>query len=73
MIKPSKGHLRGAECHGHLVRYQVLTAVIIKLVFWDVAPCSLVEIDRCFRSSYSLRHQNFDGFTICPFKELIIF
>jgi hypothetical protein len=21
-------------------------------VFWDVAPCSLVEIDRCFRSAY---------------------
>jgi hypothetical protein len=26
-------------------------------VFWDVAPCSLVEIDRRFRGAYRLRHQ----------------
>jgi hypothetical protein len=29
------------------VRFQVLTATSIKMaVFWDVAPCSLVDIDR---------------------------
>jgi hypothetical protein len=28
------------------VRFQVLTATSMKItVFWDVAPCSLVEID----------------------------
>jgi hypothetical protein len=26
-------------------------------VFWNVAPCSLVEIDRCFRATYCLHHQ----------------
>jgi hypothetical protein len=26
-------------------------------VFWDVAPCSLVEIDRSFRGAYCLHHQ----------------
>jgi hypothetical protein len=25
-------------------------------VFWDVGPCSLVEIDRRFRGSYCLHH-----------------
>jgi hypothetical protein len=27
-------------------------------VFWDVVPCSLVEIHRCFRGAYCLHHQN---------------
>jgi hypothetical protein len=26
-------------------------------IFWDVAPCSLVEIDRRFRGAYCLHHQ----------------
>jgi hypothetical protein len=26
-------------------------------VFWDVVPCSLVEIDRLFRGAYCLHHQ----------------
>jgi hypothetical protein len=26
-------------------------------VFWDVAPCSLVEIDRRFTGAYCLHHQ----------------
>jgi hypothetical protein len=31
------------------VRFQVLTAVGMKVsVFWDVAPCSHVEVDRRF-------------------------
>jgi hypothetical protein len=25
--------------------------------FWDIAPCSLVEVDRRFRSAYCLHHQ----------------
>jgi hypothetical protein len=25
--------------------------------FWDTAPCSFVEVDRCFRGAYCLRHQ----------------
>jgi hypothetical protein len=26
-------------------------------VFWDVAPCSQVEVDRRFRGAYCLHHQ----------------
>jgi hypothetical protein len=29
-------------------------------VFWDVAPCSLVEIDRRFRGAFCLHHQAYD-------------
>jgi hypothetical protein len=29
-------------------------------VFWDVAPCNLVDIDRRFRETYCLHHQG-DG------------
>jgi hypothetical protein len=40
------------------MRFQVLTAVSMNMtVFWDVAPCSLVEIDRRFRGAYCLYHQ----------------
>jgi hypothetical protein len=35
------------------VRFQVLTASSIKVTaFWDLAPCSLIEIHRSFRSAY---------------------
>jgi hypothetical protein len=38
--------------------FQVLTAVSMKMtVFWDAAPCSLVEIDRRFRGTYCLHHR----------------
>jgi hypothetical protein len=30
-------------------------------VFWDGAPCSLVEIYRRFRGAYCLRHRPPDG------------
>jgi hypothetical protein len=37
---------------------QVLTAASMKFrVFWDVAPCSHVEVDRRFRGAYCLHHQ----------------
>jgi hypothetical protein len=36
-------------------RLQALTAASMKMIaFWDVVPCSLVAIDRCFRSVYYL-------------------
>jgi hypothetical protein len=42
-----------------LARYQVLMAASIKFtVFWDVALCSHVEVDRCFRSAYCFHHQS---------------
>jgi hypothetical protein len=40
-------------------RFQVLTAKCMKMtVFWDVVPCSLLEIDRRFRGAYCLHHQD---------------
>jgi hypothetical protein len=42
-----------------LVRFQVLTAASVKLtVLWDMAPSSLIEADRRFRSAYCLHHQH---------------
>jgi hypothetical protein len=32
-------------------------------VFWDVAPCSLVDIDWCFRGAYCLHHQGDENLT----------
>jgi hypothetical protein len=41
-----------------LVTLQVLTAASMEIaVFWDVAPCSLVEIYLRFRDAYCLNHQ----------------
>jgi hypothetical protein len=28
--------------------------------FWDIAPCSLIEVDRHFRGAYCLHHQGDD-------------
>jgi hypothetical protein len=40
------------------VRFQVLTEVSMKTTaFWDIAPCSLVEVDQNFRCDYCLRNQ----------------
>jgi hypothetical protein len=44
------------------VRFLVLTAASMKFrLFWDVAPCSHVEVDRRFRGAYCLHHQGDDG------------
>jgi hypothetical protein len=32
--------------------------VLKMTVFWNIALCNLVEIDRRFRSAYSLHHQD---------------
>jgi hypothetical protein len=32
--------------------------------FWDRAPCSLVDVGRCFRGTYCLRRYIPEGFTI---------
>jgi hypothetical protein len=40
------------------VRFQVITAVSVKMTaFWDIAPRSLVEVNRRFRGAYCLHHQ----------------
>jgi hypothetical protein len=43
---------------GHLAFKDIVHKMYIKMiVFWDVAPCSLVEIDPRFRGAYCLHHQ----------------
>jgi hypothetical protein len=40
------------------VKLQVLTVQSMEMtVMWDVAPCSLIGINRRFRGAYSLNHQ----------------
>jgi hypothetical protein len=40
------------------VRFQVLTTASMKTtVFWDIAPCSLVEVCRRLRGGCCLHHQ----------------
>jgi hypothetical protein len=40
------------------VRFEVLTAATIKMVvFWVVAPCNLVEVNKRFRGAYYLHHK----------------
>jgi hypothetical protein len=46
----------------HRVRFQVITAAITKMtVFWDVSPCSLVEVYLSLRGSNYLHHRPDDG------------
>jgi hypothetical protein len=41
-----------------IVRFQFLTAASMKLrVFWDVTPCSQVEVEGRFRGEYCLNHK----------------
>jgi hypothetical protein len=41
------------------VKFQVLTATNMKMaVSWDVAPCSLIDIDRRFRGVYCRLHND---------------
>jgi hypothetical protein len=35
-------------------------------VFWDIVPCSLVDIDRHFRDAYCLHCQGDHLYTCCP-------
>jgi hypothetical protein len=41
-----------------LVGYEVLTAVVIKnYIFWDITPCSLLKVNRCFGGTCRLHLQ----------------
>jgi hypothetical protein len=52
------------------VRFQVLTAASMKVrVLWDVAPCSRVEVDRCFIGAYCFHHQGY--LFIAPMMEAV--
>jgi hypothetical protein len=48
----------------NFVRLGILMVASIKMpVFWDGEPCSVVEIDWCFRGAYCLHHWSND---LCP-------
>jgi hypothetical protein len=50
--------IHGGMLMTHKVRFQVLKTASMKMcVFWDFAPCSLVEINQRFRSAYCLNDQ----------------
>jgi hypothetical protein len=37
--------------------FQVLTVANMKMIaFWDIAPCSVVEVDRRFKGAHCLHH-----------------
>jgi hypothetical protein len=46
-----------------IVRFQVLMVASMKFrVFWDVLPCSQVDVDQCFKGVYCLHHHRpYDG------------
>jgi hypothetical protein len=54
------------------VRFEVLTALSMQIaVFWDLATCSLVYIDRHFGGAYCLHHQG-DDMTVSSSETSII-
>jgi hypothetical protein len=41
--------------------------------FWDIAPCSIIEVDRRFRGVYSLDHQGDDPVIGALSQKAVIF
>jgi hypothetical protein len=40
--------------HIYVLDFGVLTMVTMKNIFWDVTPCNMVEVYRCFDGKYCL-------------------
>jgi hypothetical protein len=54
------------------VRFQVLSEANIKMtVLWDIVPCSLVEVDRRFRSPYCLHYQENESHSVILMMQAI--
>jgi hypothetical protein len=52
------------------LKFHVLRATSMKMaVFWDVASCSLVDINRRFWGAYCLRHQGYHQAIIVLMKQ----
>jgi hypothetical protein len=45
----------------HLKRLELCEKILFEYVFWDVAPCSLTGIYRCFKGTYCIHHQGDGG------------
>lgn len=44
------------------VGFEVLMAVVMKIyVFWDVTPCSLLKVNRCFQTTCHLHLQSWNA------------
>jgi hypothetical protein len=43
------------------VKYREKLMTMKIRVFWDVAPCNLVGVERRFRVTYCLHHEGHDG------------
>jgi hypothetical protein len=44
-----------------VIRFQVLEGARVKTAaVWNIAPCSIVEVDWCFRDAYCLHYQGDD-------------
>jgi hypothetical protein len=52
--------------------FYVLTAASM-MIFWDMAPCSLVELDQRFRGAYCLHYQGDDGGSTRPSETSVYF
>jgi hypothetical protein len=46
--------------------YDAITSRRNTTAFWDIAPCSKIEVDRRFRGVYWLHHQNDPNDNFCP-------
>jgi hypothetical protein len=44
----------------NFTHYNIINIELKTTVFWDVAPCILVETDQHFRGAYYLRHQGYE-------------
>jgi len=62
VLKPNVCWLRSNDSNReHFMIFQVLTAASMNMTaFCNIAPCSLVEVDRRFRGYYCLHHQGDD-------------
>jgi hypothetical protein len=76
--KKKKFHLRQyyllleAYEHCNLMRFQVLTVTSMKMtVFWDVAPCSLVETDWMFQRCLLPPLSRWWGWWLTPMMEAV--
>jgi hypothetical protein len=58
-LQQNRNVVRGKTGPTWFVRFQVLKATSIKMaVFWDVAPCSLIDNGRRFRGTYCLHRRS---------------
>jgi hypothetical protein len=62
VVKQTQGKSCDSEAKYTCVRVQVIMAVSMEMgrAFWDMAPCSLVRLDRRFRDAYCPHHQGDD-------------